>query len=48
MPLLGSGITRFHGYEEITDQEILEIILWTFKVSKIKFMAGTGHRRSMF
>lgn len=37
MPLLGSGITRFHGYEEITDQEILEIILWTFKVSKIKF-----------
>ena len=37
MPLLGSGITRFHGYVEITDQEILEIILWTFKVSKIKF-----------
>lgn len=37
IPLLGSGITRFYGYESITDQEILEIILWTFKVSKIKF-----------
>lgn len=37
IPLLGSGITRFYGYENITDQELLEIILWTFKVSKIKF-----------
>ena len=30
LPLLGSGITRFHGYENITDQELLEIILWNF------------------
>lgn len=37
LPLLGSGITRFHGYENITDQELLEIILWTFKVSRIRF-----------
>lgn len=37
MPLLGSGITRFHGYENITDQELLEIIIWTFKVSRIRF-----------
>lgn len=37
LPLLGSGITRFHGYENITDQELLEIIVWTFKVSRIRF-----------
>ncbi|MFR5135222.1 MAG: macro domain-containing protein [Acutalibacter sp.] len=37
LPLLGSGITRFHGYENITDQELLEIMIWTFKVSRIRF-----------
>lgn len=37
LPLLGSGITRFRGYENITDQELLEIIIWTFKVSRIRF-----------
>lgn len=37
LPLLGSGITRFHGYETITDQELLEIMIWTFKVSRIRF-----------
>jgi len=37
LPILGSGITRFRGYENITDQELLELIIWTFKVSRIKF-----------
>ena len=37
LPLLGSGITRFRGYENITDQELLEIMIWTFKVSRIRF-----------
>lgn len=37
LPVLGSGITRFKGYENISDQELLEIIIWTFKVSRIKF-----------
>lgn len=37
LPLLGSGVTRFRGYENITDQELLEIIIWTFKVSRIRF-----------
>lgn len=37
LPLLGSGITRFKGYENISDQELLELIIWTFKVSRIKF-----------
>ena len=38
LPLLGSGITRFKKYEHITDQELLEIIIWTFKVSQIKLV----------
>lgn len=37
LPLLGSGITRFHEYENITDQELLELLIWTFKVSRIRF-----------
>lgn len=37
LPVLGSGITRFKGYDNITDQELLELIIWTFKVSRIKF-----------
>lgn len=37
LPVLGSGITRFRGYENVQDQELLELIIWTFKVSRIKF-----------
>jgi len=37
LPLLGSGITRFKGYDGISDQELLELIIWTFKVSRIRF-----------
>ena len=37
LPLLGSGITRFKGYEGISDQELLELIIWSFNVSRIKF-----------
>lgn len=37
IPLLGSGLTRFNKYEMITDQELLELLIWSFKVSKIKF-----------
>jgi len=36
LPLLGSGITRFKDCE-VTDQELLEIILWTYRISKVKF-----------
>ncbi len=36
-PLLGSGITRFRNYESMTDQELLEIMIWMFKVSHIQF-----------
>lgn len=36
LPLLGSGITRFKDCD-VTDQELLEIILWTYRISKVKF-----------
>ena len=36
IPLLGSGVTRFKE-NILTEQEILELILWSFKISKIKF-----------
>lgn len=37
LPVLGSGITRFRDYENVSDQELLELIIWTFKLSRIKF-----------
>lgn len=37
IPLLGSGITRFKEYSMITEQELLELLIWSFKVSRIKF-----------
>lgn len=38
VPVFGSGITRFkNGFEDIDVNELLQIMIWTFKVSKIKF-----------
>lgn len=37
IPVLGSGITRFKGYDMIKPQELLELLIWSFKVSKVKF-----------
>jgi len=36
VPLLGTGITRLKEYIDISEQELLEIILWTLKISRIK------------
>ncbi len=36
IPLLGTGITRLKEYIDISEQELLEIILWTLKISRIK------------
>lgn len=36
LPLLGSGITRFKD-ASLQPQEILNILIWTFKISKVKF-----------
>jgi len=35
IPLLGSGITRFQ--DTISEQESLELLIWSFKISRIKF-----------
>lgn len=32
----GSGITRFKDYN-INEQELLELIIWSFKISRVKF-----------
>lgn len=37
IPIFGSGITRFKEKIDISDQELLNLIIWTFKLSKIKF-----------
>ncbi|TYC84475.1 hypothetical protein FXB42_11955 [Acetobacterium wieringae] len=37
VPVFGSGITRFKKYDIVSDQELLELIIWSFKVSRIKF-----------
>ena len=38
VPVFGSGITRFkNGFEDIDIDELLRIMIWTFKISKIKF-----------
>lgn len=37
IPLLGSGMTRFKEYNMVSEQELLELLIWSFKVSRIKF-----------
>jgi len=37
IPLLGSGITRFKGYDTISEQELIELLIWSFKVSRTRF-----------
>ncbi|WEB81025.1 macro domain-containing protein [Vagococcus lutrae] len=38
VPVFGAGITRFkNGFEDIDINELLKIMIWTFKISKIKF-----------
>lgn len=36
VPLMGSGITRFRD-AEVQPQELLQLLLWTFKISRVKF-----------
>ncbi len=36
IPLMGSGITRFRDIQ-VSEQELLEILIWSFKVSRVKF-----------
>lgn len=40
LPILGSGITRFTDHREITEQELLNLIIWSFKLSRIKLISS--------
>jgi hypothetical protein len=37
IPLMGCGITRYKDVDDIQPQELLKIIVWTFRISRIKF-----------
>ena len=41
LPLLGSGLTRLQGLENISDQELLMLLLFSLKITKIKFADTT-------
>lgn len=35
--IFGSGITRIHGHRNISDEDLLKIMLWTFRISEMRF-----------
>ena len=35
--IFGSGITRIKGHKSISDEDLLKIILWTFRISEMRF-----------
>ncbi|MFR6551928.1 MAG: macro domain-containing protein [Paraclostridium sordellii] len=42
LPIIGSGITRFNNDgNNVSSQELLEHIIWTFKISRLKFASDT-------
>ena len=36
-PIFGSGITRIKGHKSISDEDLLKILLWTFRISEMRF-----------
>jgi hypothetical protein len=36
-PIFGSGITRIKGHKTIGDEDLLKIMLWTFRISEMRF-----------
>jgi hypothetical protein len=36
-PIFGSGITRIRGHRNISDEDLLKIMLWTFRISEMRF-----------
>jgi hypothetical protein len=36
-PVFGSGITRIRGHKAISDEDLLKIMLWTFRISEMRF-----------
>lgn len=37
VPIFGSGITRIKEHKNIGDEDLLKIMIWTFKLSEMKF-----------
>lgn len=37
VPIFGSGITRITGHKSISDEDLLKAMLWTFKLSEMRF-----------
>lgn len=37
VPIIGSGITRIKEHKNISDEDLLKIMLWTFKLSEYRF-----------
>lgn len=37
VPIFGSGITRIKEHKNINDEDLLKIMLWTFRLSEMKF-----------
>lgn len=37
VPIFGSGMTRIKEHKNISDEDLLKIMLWTFKLSETKF-----------
>ena len=35
--IFGSGITRIQGHKNIADEDLLKIMLWTFRISEMRF-----------
>ena len=35
--VFGSGITRIKGHKDISDEDLLKIMLWTFRISEMRF-----------
>lgn len=36
-PIFGSGMTRIKGHKTISDEDLLKIMLWTFRISEMRF-----------
>jgi hypothetical protein len=37
VPIFGSGITRIKGHKSVSDEDLLKIMLWTFRISEMRF-----------
>ncbi|VVP65231.1 macro domain-containing protein [Pseudomonas fluorescens] len=37
VPIFGSGITRIKEHRSISDEDLLKIMLWTFRISEMRF-----------